>query len=181
MSRRYNRWRYSSKKKVDSQGSILSVNLVDSTVHGGIHTGDINIQPATSAFPKTPPENIPHSHVIKFVGRSNELDNLHQELQKAERVAISVASVTGMGGIGKTELALQYALKFRENHYPGGICWLQARDIDLMVTELLKYGRVQLNLKIPEDIVEEEEKIAYCWRNWPFSGDILIVFDDVTS
>ena len=41
-----------------------------------------------------------------------------------------VVSITGMGGIGKTELALQYALRYREQ-YEGGICWIEARNQEI--------------------------------------------------
>ncbi|NER20494.1 MAG: hypothetical protein F6J96_07195 [Symploca sp. SIO1C2] len=53
------------------------------------------------------PHNLPRSGVEKFVGRDEVLVTLHQQLQQNEPVAIS--AVAGMGGIGKTELALQYS------------------------------------------------------------------------
>ncbi|NEP85023.1 MAG: ATP-binding protein, partial [Okeania sp. SIO3B3] len=46
---------------------------------------------------------------VKFVGRDGDLKTLHEQLQEKERVSIT-AVVTGMAGVGKTELALQYAL-----------------------------------------------------------------------
>jgi len=41
------------------------------------------------------------------VGRDDELKALHEQLQQGTTVAIS--AISGMGGIGKTELAWQYA------------------------------------------------------------------------
>jgi hypothetical protein len=55
------------------------------------------------------PQNLPHRGAPKFVGRDRELATLHEQLQQNDRLAI--ASVQGMGGVGKTELALQYGLK----------------------------------------------------------------------
>ena len=40
------------------------------------------------------------------MGRDDVLTQLDQQLQQSDRVAIS--TLTGMGGIGKSELALQY-------------------------------------------------------------------------
>ena len=51
--------------------------------------------------------NLPNSGVAKFVGRDEDLKQLATQLQKADRVAIS--ALMGMGGLGKSELALQYS------------------------------------------------------------------------
>jgi tetratricopeptide (TPR) repeat protein len=84
-----------------------------------------------------------------------------------------------MGGIGKTELVLQYAMKhFEQSTYPGGICWLRARDQEI-ATQILSYAQAQLGLKIPEQL-DLAGQISYCWRNWS-EGDALIVLDDVTA
>ncbi|MBV8885044.1 MAG: hypothetical protein JO235_13755 [Chroococcidiopsidaceae cyanobacterium CP_BM_RX_35] len=54
------------------------------------------------------PQNITPSSTDKFVGRGKELELLHQQLQRNDEVVI--AAVEGMGGVGKTELAIQYSL-----------------------------------------------------------------------
>ncbi len=54
------------------------------------------------------PQNIISSSTDKFVGRERELEHLNQQLQRHNEVVI--AAVEGMGGVGKTELAIQYSL-----------------------------------------------------------------------
>ena len=82
-----------------------------------------------------------------------------------------------MGGVGKTELALQYALRYQHN-YPGGLCWLPVRGADIG-TQLISFGRTELGLTIPDQL-EFQEKVRYCWTNWP-EGTALIVLDDVVD
>ena len=126
--------------------------------------------------PVYPPDiaaNLPRVSEI-FVGRDEDLEALHKQLQSRETIAIS--SITGMGGIGKTELAAQYALQQRDmGTYPGGICWLRARED--VGSQIVLFARSQLNLTIPEDL-ELAEKVAWCWRNWE-KKETLIVLDNV--
>ncbi len=87
-------------------------------------------------FPPTPPSPlapspitpstlfaVPFSKNVNFVGREDDLAKVHQLLQQGK--AIGIAGVTGMGGIGKTQLAVEYAFEHRED-YPGGIFWVNA-------------------------------------------------------
>ncbi|MDZ8241487.1 MAG: tetratricopeptide repeat protein [Nostoc sp. ChiQUE01a] len=125
------------------------------------------------------PQNLPMSGVVKFVGREAELQNLHHMLQENNQVAI--AAIAGMGGIGKTELALQYAMAHREN-YKGGICWLLAKTGDVGI-QVVQFARTQLDLNPPEDLTEDPQnkllaQVEYCFRHWR-EGDVLLVLDDV--
>ncbi len=124
-----------------------------------------------------PPQNIPHSGAVKFVGRDQVLEKLHQELQQNQTIAIK-AAIVGMGGVGKTELALQYARKhYHLNSYPGGLCWLQARAN--LGTQIVSFARTHLNLN-PPDNLDLWQQVQYCWRNWR-EGKVLIVLDDVAD
>ncbi len=114
---------------------------------------------------------------VKFVGRDGDLKILHKELQEKERVSIT-AVVTGMAGVGKTELALQYALlSKKELTYPGGICWIGVRERSL-VEQLLEFAQTQLGLFPAEDWTLAQQ-LDYCWSNWQPAGDVLIIFDHV--
>ncbi|MEW6493601.1 MAG: tetratricopeptide repeat protein [Cyanobacteriota bacterium] len=153
-------------------------------VQGNLTTGDITqigsqfvLNLDKSPIPTGIPQNLPRSGVSNFVGREEALATLHQQLQHRERVAIS--AIAGMGGVGKTELALQYAyLHWQQQTYPGGVCWLMARELDLG-TQLVAFARGQLQLHPPEDL-DLPSQVAFCWRHW-LPGEVLVVLDDVTD
>ncbi|MEH2253331.1 NB-ARC domain-containing protein [Nostoc sp.] len=120
------------------------------------------------------PHNIPQSQARKFVGRDEEIEQLRQLLQANDVVAIT--DVTGQGGVGKTELAIQYSSQYLGD-YPGGCCWLNPQGIDLG-TQLVEFGVVNLsNFNLPDGL-SLAGQVAYCWRNWQ-AGKVLLVFDDV--
>ncbi|MBV6627198.1 MAG: tetratricopeptide repeat protein [Rivularia sp. (in: Bacteria)] len=107
---------------------------------------------------------------------------LHKHLQNTATVAIS--AVAGMGGVGKTELATQYTNQ-HEADYPGGICWLNARETNL-AAEIIQIFQLHTNLQVPQKVAGKpltlQKQVEWCWQNWqPAEGLVLLVFDDVTD
>ncbi|MBD2197374.1 MULTISPECIES: tetratricopeptide repeat protein [Calothrix] len=109
------------------------------------------------------------------MGRGEELQTLHELLQQNQQVAI--AAIAGMGGVGKTELALQYAIQQRDS-YQGGICWLLPKSGDIGV-QIVQFARIQLDLNPPEDL-DFSAQVQYCFRNWR-EGEVLLVLDDIAD
>jgi tetratricopeptide (TPR) repeat protein len=82
----------------------------------------------------TPPRWLPHQATgsNRFVGRLREMWQLHGALQAGQAAMLTgsggkpgLAQVRGAGGIGKSLLAEEYALRFGAA-YPGGVFWLRA-------------------------------------------------------
>jgi tetratricopeptide (TPR) repeat protein len=125
------------------------------------------------------PNNVPYAGATTLFGRTKELERLREQLECEERIAICA----GMGGIGKTELAIQYATE-RLNSYPGGICWLTARTSDNEASDvglqIVRFAESRLGLSLPDKKLELIDRVAFCWQNW-VSGSVLVVIDDVTS
>ncbi|MEO0834748.1 MAG: tetratricopeptide repeat protein [Cyanobacteria bacterium J06642_3] len=122
------------------------------------------------------PSNLTKTASANFVGREEQLIELHQKLQQHKQVCIS--AIAGMGGIGKTELALQYALNYGKD-YSGSICWFSLRGENL-VTQIIEFARSYLNIFPPQELESDKAKLNYCWRNWR-SEPSLIILDDVAN
>ncbi len=139
-----------------------------------------------------PYENIPSSGAVQLFGRDRELERLHELLHPPcpslkggeQQDKLTIAAIVGMGGVGKTELAIQYAWRHLQGrdvpperlYY--GVCWVDARDGDVGI-QLVNFARSLLNLNPPEDW-DLPTQLKYCWRNWR-SQNWLIIIDDVTD
>jgi hypothetical protein len=145
--------------------------------------GDVNFLLEASKNESAPlPENIPENFsrrtgAKKFVGRDDVIKILHEQLKATEQVAIT--SVTGMGGIGKTELALQYAhFHLKQKTYTGGICWLSCRGQNVG-PQIISFAISKFNLSFSKDD-DLQTQIDSCWHNWQ-DGNVLVIFDDVVN
>jgi CHAT domain/NB-ARC domain len=70
---------------------------------------------------------VPFPRNSDFVGRDGDLLRLHASLAGTASgpVGIRPAGLTGMGGIGKTQLAVEYVHR-HQGDYPDGIFWIDA-------------------------------------------------------
>lgn len=142
-----------------------------------------------------PPNNLDRQGILdaaKFIGRETELTNLHKLLSQNNTVAIT--AIAGMSGVGKTELAIQYARRHKML-YPGGICWLSAAG-EQSTPEMLAKGTaskvvVELatiapkwmspeTITIMQQLEEVTARVSYALQHWR-SGDVLLIVDDVTD
>lgn len=86
---------------------------------------------------------VPPDPVACFVGREAELAELHRLLDRSGRVAVS-----GMGGVGKTQLVVRYLHRHRAR-YPDGTFWLRAERSSSLLSDLASLG-TRLGLPIRE-------------------------------
>jgi CHAT domain-containing protein/tetratricopeptide (TPR) repeat protein len=122
------------------------------------------------------PDNVPPSSV-NFVGRETELKDIHAKLQAGQ--GVSVCAVEGMGGLGKSELALQYAWRYRGEY--AARYWLSLRGVDLAQAVVTLAKRT---LPLPKTMLSAtlDEQAAWYWQNWlPQEGNVLVIFDDVND
>jgi len=110
----------------------------------------------------------------QVVGRNEALIAVHQQLTEGRRTAIGQTAIFhGLGGLGKTQLAVEYAFSYR-HEYPNGVIWLNAdQDIDAQLTELAEKA-----LWIaPES--EHKHKLDIARQRVRTYSDCLIIFDNL--
>jgi tetratricopeptide (TPR) repeat protein len=164
-------------QNVAENASATQINDARAPIIQGGTGNTTNIYYGVSVEPKRSPDGIPHNlpflRATHFVGRTTEMERLSEQLQTVGTVAI--CSIQGMGGIGKTELALQYAHHhLQQQDYPGGVCWLNARE-DVGI-QIVTFARSQFDLHLPDNL-DLVGQVAYCWRHWA-PGKVLLVLDD---
>jgi tetratricopeptide (TPR) repeat protein len=79
----------------------------------------------------SPVHNLPSRPPRHLFGRDDDMATLAQKLQPGRSVRLA-ASIEGLAGVGKTELALHLVNRLAtEGAFPGGIFWLDAERPDL--------------------------------------------------
>ncbi|WP_437607344.1 CHAT domain-containing protein [Sorangium sp. So ce834] len=113
-----------------------------------------------------------------FVGRNAELAQLHRLLQEGDARSARPVMLTGMGGAGKTQLAVEYAHAFRER-YPGGIYWINAAGGDIRA-EIAKLA-VAMGQSAGEGAASEQQMrlVAAFQAALGSRPRALVVFDNV--
>ncbi|WP_290600199.1 tetratricopeptide repeat protein [Anabaena sp. AL93] len=92
-------------------------------------------------------------------------------------------AITGMGGLGKTELVTQYARQYQD-HYDG-IIWFNARQ-RILAAEVFELFTLKFGLEIPQTQGEKpltlKQQVDWCWLQYPKTQKpVLIVVDDLTD
>jgi tetratricopeptide (TPR) repeat protein len=118
---------------------------------------------------------VPHQRNPFFAARDEVLDLL-QDLMGADRkvVAVTQQAICGLGGIGKTQVALEYAFRFA--HQYQGVFWVTAESEETIRADLLSMGRM---LPPTASVVPTEDEALAGVRNWLNENDRwLLVLDN---
>ncbi|HEY0375359.1 MAG TPA: tetratricopeptide repeat protein [Pyrinomonadaceae bacterium] len=110
----------------------------------------------------------------QVIGREKALQDVRTQLMEGRSTAIGqAAAFQGLGGLGKTQLAVEYAHRYKDT-YPNGVIWLNAdQDIDAQLTDLAEKAR----WIAPES--EHKYKLQIALHRLRTSSDCLIIFDNL--
>ncbi|OAL45572.1 hypothetical protein IQ07DRAFT_576125 [Pyrenochaeta sp. DS3sAY3a] len=90
-----------------------------------IHTSNLS---RTGTFEEGRKEYLPFTQNQRFVGRNTELDVLEEKLFKNKDC--HQLALVGLGGVGKTQIALQFAYYVKERYPDYSIFWVQAMSME---------------------------------------------------
>ena len=127
--------------------------------------------------PLPPGSRMPLSANPLFVGRQGDLRTLVRLLKVGETAAIGqIAAATGLGGIGKTQLACEFVHRYGR-FFEGGVFWMSFADEAAVPTEVAACGR-GLGLHPSYDSLPLEQQVRLVEEAWQSPLPRLLVFDN---
>jgi len=135
------------------------------------------------ALPAVMPLPTPHRMELArnpmFVGRDANLRMLARTLKGAQSVTAigQIAASTGMGGIGKTNLATEFVHRYGR-YFAGGVFWLSFADPAIIPTEIAACGLSGLIGQPGWHELPLDEQVALVRRAWEEPIPRLLVFDN---
>ena len=86
-----------------------------------------------------------------FTGRESLLLNLERSLETRSKASVLPHALHGFGGVGKTQLAVEYAYRF--THRYDLVWWIPAEQQSLVLQSLVDLGR-QLGIPVTEELTQ---------------------------
>ena len=135
--------------------------------------------PAPDTIPEPgmlpPGSRIPFAWNALFTGREEPLQELARALLEEDgRSALVTQAVAGMGGVGKTQLAVEFA--YRYGRFFHGVHWVNAGEPEAIEAEVAACGEA---MGLPEWPEKQPQQVARTLSEWQRGGPRLVVLDDM--
>jgi tetratricopeptide (TPR) repeat protein len=138
-------------------------------------------RPQPARRPSTLPDAEPHIKKLpprnpSFTGRDQLLNELRSALTTGGPAALTQA-ISGLGGVGKTQLAAEYAHRYA-SHY-NVVWWVRAEEPATMAED---FARLATSLGLPEKDEADQRLAIEAIRSWLSRNDKwLLIFDNVND
>ncbi|MCP3959086.1 MAG: TIR domain-containing protein, partial [bacterium] len=120
--------------------------------------------------------NVPHQRNQYFTGREDVIAGLYEALHEEGSAALGQA-ISGLGGIGKTQTAVEYCYRHGKEYQ--AVLWTRAETEAELVRGLVEIARV---LDLPEKDAQEQEQAVQAVRRWLGRKDPwLLVLDNADT
>src|SRR6266849_3875439 len=97
-----------------------------------------------------------------FTGREEILEALYTQLHVEQVVALTQSyALRGLGGIGKTQIALEYAYRHALEY--SAIFWIEAETVEYIVSSMLRIAEL---LQLPERQETDQQRIVAAVQSW---------------
>lgn len=116
---------------------------------------------------------VPYPRNRFFTGREDLLDRLHAQLTQEKATALTQSlALSGLGGIGKTQVALEYAYRYAAAY--SAIFWMAAETEERLLASLTAMAEV---VPLPERHESDQRKLVAALFQWlsRHQGWLLIV------
>ncbi len=132
-----------------------------------------SVQPHSSVT-LPPVWNVPMPRNIHFTGRDAILSKLTEAFHSKER-AVLPQVIKGMAGIGKTQIAVEYA--FRQASIYQAVWWLRAKEKETLLSD---YRAFATTMNLLENQGQDEKTVIDSVREWLTNNqNWLLILDDV--
>ena len=111
---------------------------------------------------------------MKFVGREAQLDRLSLVFAKGQP---SKTAIVGLGGVGKTQVILEFVYRTRERYPDCSICWLPATNVESLQQAYLEAGQ-QLDISGINEEQANVKKLVQDRLSQDSTGRWLLIFDN---
>ena len=124
----------------------------------------------------SPHWQVPFQRNALFTGREEILETLHTRLHAEQVVARTQSyALHGLGGIGKTQIALEYAYRHALEY--GAVFWIEAETVEYIVSSMLRIAEL---LQLPERQETDQQRIVAAVQRWLSTHSRwLLIWDNV--